>query len=356
MATKKSRYKRRRITLVLAFPFFLILAVSLVGWGISADWKAFKPITIAQFGTVETKVNGVGLALRNERVQIAPLGGQVEQYISEGTRVPAGKVVVKVTDRGSQTELSQELESLERRMGDIAVRNPFNQDPTDQSALATAEARQVEERLKQIREELAETQKDIDTPIAGTVSYYTDGLEEPEPRAAVENLLKMDYPLADFPREPRAASPTLPSREVEQGKPVFKVVDNLQFWIVADLPPQTEVSKGKRVSLRLSAKPDELLEARVEQVVAKEDYTRVVLFFPDFKPFFTTLRWLDLEVILSQIQGIVLPLNAIVNEGGKQGVYLEAAGGPIFKPVEIIGADEERVVVQGLAEGVKVIL
>ncbi|MBO8125925.1 MAG: hypothetical protein H0Z38_01670 [Firmicutes bacterium] len=355
MAPKKPSLKRRRVRALIGLAVALVFIIALVGWGVTLDWRALKPSVPARYGRVETAYSGTALALRKEQVVYSPLTGEVDQYVSEGTRVPAGKVVVKVTDEAARSTLISERESLERRLIDLSSRNPFNKTDLVSQELSPEE-KAVREELEKVTRELESCQAEVVSPIAGIIAYRIDGLESPGPEVAISNLLNLEKELSTFPQIPARTTPTVRHRQVQLDKPLFKVVDSLQFWVVADLPPGVELTRGQRVQVRFFERPNRRIAAEVRQVVSNPEYTRVVLFFQDYQDFFTEMRWTEVTVITSYHEGVIVPVEALHQEDGVCGVYVKGIGGVVFKPVEVIGQDQESAVVDGLAEGSRVIL
>ena len=355
MASTKVRRRRRQLVLWLKVLVALILTAALIGWGLSLNWKVFKPATKAKTGVLEETVGGLGFCLRQESVVLSPLSGAVDQYVSEGVRVPAGKVVAVVTDELTRTALARERELLLRRQADLDTRNPLNPGYISDGPGVITEAQTVTNMLTQVDQEYAKCQKEIRASTAGIVSYFIDGLEDTPLPVALNNLADLEYPLSSFPRLPREPVPTLRNWRIEKNQPLLKIVDNLQFWVVLDLPADSRLEEGSWVQVRFDQEPNILIKARVNKVVSQDDFTRVILFIADYRDFFTTLRWVDLEVVLARHQGIILSDKALVKENGTNGVYVRGFGGAIFKPVTILGYIGEQVVVQGLAEGSKVI-
>lgn len=354
MASIKDRKRLRQLVLWLKVLVALLLTAALVGWGFSLDWKVFKPATKAKTGVLEETVQGLGFCLRQESVVFSPLSGSVDQYVSEGVRVPTGKVVAVVTDEITRTALARERELLVRRQADLATRNPLNLGNVSKPGV-TIEAQTVADMLNQVDLEYIQCQREIRASTAGIVSYFIDGLEETPLPVALKNLADLEYPLSSFPRLPREPVPTLRNWKIEKNQPLLKIVDNLQFWVVLDLPVDIRVEEGSWVQVRFVQEPNILIKARINKVVNKNDFTRLLLSIADYQDFFTTLRWVNLEVVLARYQGIILPNQALVKENGTNGVYVRGFGGVVFKPVTILGYVGDQVVVQGLAEGSKVI-
>lgn len=353
--------RKRSLGFVLFLFVSIIVLVATIGWLITFDWRVLRPSVTAKIGTVETAYSAIGIALREEVVLNAPLSGQVDQLVSEGVRVPANTVIAIINDNDYVKLLTREQNLLQRRLDDILTRNPLNK-PTEindaeaANALA-AEEKTIRQRLAEIAEELKACRIEIVTPTAGEVAYYVDGLESPGPLVAIDNLLKLPQPLASFPRVPTKPLPTLHKRMIEAGKPLAKVIDTLQFWVVADLPSEASVSVGQKIKVGFVGDGRELLDAKVEKVVAAHpEFLRVVLLFQDYQPFFSKQRWTELKVVTQYHEGVRIPVRALKQTNSGYQVNVKGFGGVVAKPVRVISQDAEYAIVDGLAVGTRVIL
>ncbi|GEM_PF-5450576 len=360
MPLPRSSIKRSPGFVLLTFVSLIIVLVATIGWLITQDWRILRPSVSAKIGTVETTYSAIGIALREEVVLNSPIGGQVDQLVSEGVRVPANKVVAIVTDNEYARFLAREQDLLQRRLEDILTRNPLNKPTgTNQATIPNAmadEEEAIRKRLAEIADELKACRIEIVASTAGEVAFYVDGLESPGPMVAIDNLLKMPQPLASFPKVPKKPLQTMRNRVVEADKPLVKIIDTLQFWVVADLPIDAKVSVGKKIKVGFAEAGRELWDAKVEKLAAYPDFLRVALFIPDYQPFFSKQRWSELTVVTEYHEGIRVPVRALKPTNTGYQVYVKGFGGVVSKPVRVIVKDAENAIVDGLAEGTRVIL
>ncbi|MEC9487981.1 MAG: HlyD family efflux transporter periplasmic adaptor subunit [Halanaerobium sp.] len=246
---------------------------------------------------VEKSIAIRALVVREERIIKAPVTGKLVKKVTAGRRIPAGMDVVDVMNGPEATPV-------------------FSYWP-------------------------------------GTVFYQFDGLEgELRPPALTEivgegiNNWRGDvHELKDGQR-------------VNQGQPVCKIVENLFLYLL--VPVEKDIisnylNSGEKLSLHWQE--GEGISRRPEKIVEEDGRNILVFRLYDFPAAFLTRRWVDLELVVQRLEGIVIPRDALTFQQGVAGVLLKGEKEErVFQAISIIGEVDDQVVIRGLEPGSQVVV
>jgi len=254
----------------------------------------------AQWSDLSATYEGQAIIMRNETVVTAPVSGSVAWLAREGDRVHIGAPVARIS----------ESVSPEKEQGAVELKSPA----------------------------------------AGIVSCYLDGWEGILTPA---NCQRMDL-FALF-NAVRSKPPEAPPQDVESGSPLFKIVDNLVdpcFVVKLDRQP-VDLASGNSVDLEWGSgntgKGTVIgLQSRSGIYIAE-----VMVSQADGDVY--SERILDVKVIDKKCEGIVVPANALVTNGGEQGVYTRTPLGYRFVNVKVIETLGDKVALQGIDLGEAVV-
>ncbi|MGD0154271.1 MAG: HlyD family efflux transporter periplasmic adaptor subunit [Thermacetogeniaceae bacterium] len=255
----------------------------------------------AQLSVLDSGYHGEAIIMRNEKVVTAPVAGNVERLVPEGARVHIGTAVARISGPASP-----------------------------EKDRATVE---------------------LTSPAAGTVSYQHDGWEGILTPAQYQ---RMDL-FALFGAVNKGQSGDLP-QAVFSGDPVYQIIDNLvnpYLVIKLDKQPQdlmindgvdlnwSQAGQGRGLIIGLSSKPGAWI-AVVKVTLTDQD--------------FSTGRTLDVKLINQKYEGIVLPARALVTKGNQQGVWTRSPVGFKFNRVRVVGTMGDKVALQGIEQGLDVVI
>ena len=241
----------------------------------------------AEYGVLEVSDNSSFVAVRDERVYTADYGGTVSRVVSQGALMRRNSHIV---DIGGTKYYSQKK---------------------------------------------------------GIVSYYYDGLETvytPENMQFItEETLKK---LKDNSEEHKVKK--CEAKSVETGAPIFKIVDNKEWylvcWLEADEAQGYEA--GKEITVEFS--DGQQIKMIILQTNSQGENRQLILSCNRYYEKFDRIRTGTCRLIKSVRNGIILDTDSIVEEDGQQGVYvmskqLEKSS---FVPVKVLLTDGDKTVVE----------
>lgn len=189
------------------------------------------------------------------------------------------------------------------------------------------------------------TRQVVAAPRAGVVCYHTDGWEKVLTPQSLETL-----DLVHWDQVPPALAEAGPGTLVEAGRPLFKIVNNLQpplIWFKFDseylgwFP-----AVGKKVSFRLGeAIYEGTLRGLTSQGITAWGWLEV-----DRKEMLHE-REVEISLILARADGPIIPNEALVWRDEAPGVYKKNMQGYQWVPVEVLLQEEDYSVVKGLSRG-----
>ncbi|MGB9813106.1 MAG: HlyD family efflux transporter periplasmic adaptor subunit [Thermovenabulum sp.] len=331
---------------------------------------------IAGVNKINDFIETEGIIVRNEQVITSPYKGKIEYLVKSGERVRVGTPLFKViTDFEAKKKIEEDILLLKKQLEDeknssIPVieainksiieleKNLYNNNGKAESksklktklkALYDEKEKMLKERQKNIEiieGKILELEKKLNvieplitSPVAGTVSFSIDGLEEIlriENKKAIENFDIFSLNINNNPEQ---------KGFVEENDKVLKIIDNFNMYILADCKG-AKLKIGKLYKIELSSGKN--FEARLESVF---DNGRAIFYINQDLPELYDQRKEKIKIILKNYEGITLPKSAIIRLGDKDGVYVKEKNRINFKPVDVICEEGGNVIVDGLKPG-----
>jgi len=256
-------------------------------------------------GVIQSTVPASGIFVRNEKVVYAPKTGKLKVIIPEGERVRVGETVAQAV-----------APSLKSKTGEAL----FN----------------------------------ITAPRAGIVSYRLDGLEDVYSPAKISEL-----DLSKVQTIENELRKTMAGGQVEEGKPVLRIVSNLEpIYIIGTISGNPASLGGDEAkSILVSFAPDEKVShALILEKGFREQADTFLLSLSDYPDKLLTGRRHDFWIVTERFEGYYVPVSAIVRKDGKDGIYTVYKERVKWKSVEIKGQADEKVAISGVTSVTKVIL
>lgn len=172
------------------------------------------------------------------------------------------------------------------------------------------------------------------------ISYYIDGLEDMFSPDSMRDLKKdkveaLDIIISDTRRESAIV-----------GEPLYKTVDNSVWYVALWADPETVINytKGKTVYLNL---PLGQVKGTTYDIIDSGDHWLILLKFTRYYEDLPKLRKMDVEIITSDYEGLIIANRSITTMEGKPGVYVRTISGDFsFTPVSVITSDGEYSLVE----------
>lgn len=256
-------------------------------------------------GVIQKTVPAAGILVRSEKLIPAPRSGKLKVLAAEGERVRVGQAVARVL-----------VPSLDSNSGEAVF--------------------------------------DVTTPYSGLVSYHLDNLEEV---CTPDGIRELDLEkIETIKSEPQQV---MPGNRVEAGKPVLKIVNNLEpLTVIATAPAGQMPKKGGNQSILLVLGQNErdLCRGTILERNFRGNPDQLLIEIKDYDPGLIVGRRIDFKIVTERYEGYVVPLSAIVRKDGQTGIYTVYKERVRWQQVEVEGTSAGEAVISGVTPDLKVIL
>ncbi|MCX7734403.1 MAG: efflux RND transporter periplasmic adaptor subunit [bacterium] len=146
---------------------------------------------------------------------------------------------------------------------------------------------------------------------------------------------------------------------VEQSRPIFKIADLSNLWVVANIPEKdiSKIREGQYINFTVSAYPDKAFRGRISYVSDIVDFdTRTVSVRAEVQNPDRLLKpgmFANIEVIVEEINVLAVPKSAVQRDGDEIFVFVKIGENTFEKRKIEIGyeGDDFYQVLSGLREG-----
>lgn len=300
MKTKLSKKTKRIIAVYLAALLLLYIIVEVL----PEVTDIFETTQTLEPGTLRIAYETTGYLIKDESVGIAPESGDIQYLVAVGTAVKKGYPIVSVTPDGESNQDARFGEYMNKLDGYEGLSEEYN------------------------------------SPISGVFSLTVDGYEDyftPDKMDKIkrETVESLSYKSANLERS-----------SVIEGEPIYKVSNDDNWYVLCWVDKETaeSYSEGRAVSLEL---PEGTVDASVHSVREDGDYYRVIFYLNVYYEAFCESRAVDMSIVTSDNEGLLVDNKCIVEKNGQQGVYVvDKNGDYVFTRISVISTDGEQSVIE----------
>lgn len=267
----------------------------------------------AEYGELKTFDKTEGYIVRNEYVYFSNSTGRANRYIKQNKLVRRGTRIMEV-----------QAQDKEKGREDVSVLD------TSQKGNQT-----YENIRNDVKGEHHIDTDDFKTEQEGIVSYHADGFESD---LTPETMGKKDK--AYFQKLKNSNDLELSSDIVAESDPVFKICDRAAWYIICYIPREhaSRYTEGTRLQIRLN--DEKTITGTVYSIEDERREKRLTIKTNYYYKKFDVLRKVDIEVITSDVMGLLISNTSIVEKGGKKGVYVRQKTGKYkFVVINVIATD-----------------
>ena len=395
--------RRRANQLVMPLIIFAIIAIYLAGQTVSfLSRRTDINVETVAYGSIQTPEIYTGLILRSEYVGTSSRTGQPFYQFSQGDYVSKGAVVCTVKDTDSTDSLEKKLDQIDQNiLQSQKARTDLSAFSEDISRLESNITRTVDgyagsamkgnlsyiytmksqimsymdqrneiwltenvDSLSQLTEEkniyeqqLAQSTSTLTAQESGVLCLSYDGLEEQYSPEQADAVTKKDIGAVKVNVISKA-------KGVQDGDPLFKIVESNQWYIVSYLPASESDSWQKGDTVAINAMSDEdtfALDAKVESISSGEGEkeNKVVFSCYEYMSEFMEDRTLSFSLESQAVEGLKIPNDAIVEKSliriprvyltenlGSNGVMLVQGESSRFVDLSILTSDADNVYIE----------
>jgi putative membrane fusion protein len=377
----RQRKKRFRITVISFILLYLILR------SVPTLLANNAKTTLPEMGTLIDKFDAQGFVIKKETIVKATSNGELELLPKEGTRVSAGAEIANINILNEHSSLKQELEqinnsiiALEKSESDAEIiikekgkieelqistiddlqsminvgkfdevyllkekLNLYDDKVSDVSSKDTLLGQSIENlksRKKVINEEMNKNHMKYYSDHGGIISYKVDGYEELYFPKDFENYTYDKINLHTSAKDKINDKKT----SINVGEPIFKIVDNFEWYIgikVEDMKSIKDLENNKGIIIEIKEDKKEL-RGRIVAINTSGNKGVIIIKLDTMLHEYYNMRFPELNIIKSKIEGLKIPTKSIVDKESLKGVYIKDPSSIVrFRPINILGEDEK---------------
>ncbi|MBW6489353.1 efflux RND transporter periplasmic adaptor subunit [Sulfurimonas sp.] len=326
---------------------------------IKSTFETTKPtlgnlyVTIRAIGNVDAK---------NIYAITAQTGGKIENiFFDEGEWVKKGDLLLsidpvdmpllldeaKLSLKKSSHEsksAKENLESLEAQKTLLQTTYERYKNLLEQKFVSKAEYDKAKSDLDNINAQISSSK----AKIASAASEELRVQKSIEAIGAKLERLKIYSPIDGYviAKEAERNQYVLPSAAI------FKIVDPKTLWIRANIDERlaNQVKVMQRATIKLRSKPNEKIDGTLQRVVAMSNAVtlerEVNIGFDVTPETFYINEQAEVNIEVAQHENVLkIPLKLLVAKDGKKGVWVAQGNNAFFKPVTLLGQNDEEVAV-----------
>jgi putative membrane fusion protein len=374
--------KKKRKTNIFNF-ILLLLFLSFVIYLID-NWRVTQETYVLHEDTLEIILEIEAAAIKDERIVYALNDGDISIFKKQGDRVKSGILIAQQFNDYNSKTISDELNIINEiisvkqgnKVSNDKVGSSYNNKikndlqnalfSKDYQYVITAvnnldtndfnfrysgyESYTLEELINHrdsLRKNVSSDKISYYSPGGGIVSYSFDGLEMVY---AVDRLLEIN--LNDVRKLNYQNYSTL-NKTIKNNEPIYKIIDNFDWFLAFEInkSDMNDIRDKKNLKIRLK-KIDKVINTTVFRIQDYGEKSLLILQTDKFLHDYIDERYVKVDLILNEFSGLKIHKESIVEKDGLIGVYVSDTNKVVrFRPVEIIGENEEYAIVN---EGEKI--
>lgn len=319
MAKRKAKLSKFNIVVIfmLLFLFYIIwLSVSLVRKDKIFSYQV-RTGSLAKTNIYE------GLAIRDEEIMPSVASGYITYFAREGEHVGIGDYIYSIDQSGSINDMmsastggdnklsNEDLEGLKNEVVNFCANYNDHEFSKTYDFLYTIDGVVLKYANANMLEQIQKVNGSTDfvkfgsASKTGYVAYSIDGFES----TSVNGLTEEMFDRSKYEREMLVNSSL-----IDEGQTAYKIIDNDTWQIAIRLDRQRaeELQDEGYVTVRF-LKDQRKLKGKIEVEQILDNYYGI-LTFNSSMPAYITDRYIDIEIISSELQGLKIPLSAIVRK------------------------------------------
>lgn len=371
---RKKREKRRKIILSAIILFII--------WNLLFSFiNKTKKTELPESMLIEDGVHTEAIILKNENVYKLKGDFTKNQKNNEGKKIPVGYEIKDLSNLKKDKEILNKLSKIDEALdiksipkSDIDYVKQKNLEYKEESEIITRNIQKNINNYKKVKELKAnfnEINKNIinldsnneylkydinslnikkkelekyisqnsvafETDVSGIISYKLDGYED-----KLSSRTWNNYGVEQFDELIKNKDDSL-KKSNSKG---FKIIDNFKWYSAVRIRDINQFKDYKSGDLLTLSIPDRGLDAtgKIIHINKNKEDAVFIIQFNSYLENIYDLRFPEVDLIKSRIEGYKIPLKSIKNNGGVKGVYIKEFNGIVrFKPVDIIKKDSKH--------------
>jgi len=324
-------------------PFLaLLLLLQIVGgwvWGFFSQNTA--KTTLTREGSLELTHTVSGIVTFDEEIILAPRSGYVYYLTEDGMRAPVGAELAMISPLPLEEfipALQEDEEGVEKYLARF------------KGWLARGGSEEDDRYLTLF---LNNKESTIYNRQAGLISFKLDGWEEYGPKTAFPYFTE-----EEFAGRVYVDKLMTNGEQVNIHSPLLRVIDNYTWFYSVVLPasPGESFSEKYEIAIYFAFAPEQRLTGALIKVRRDLDKWELTWEMDRFVDDFHNQRWSDAEIVYETVTGVSVPRDSLLEIDGQKGVYIIEKGFVTFRPIRILGENEDFYLAENLEAYEEIVL
>lgn len=364
MSKKKVRRKRKkqknlfRIILIIAvLVYLLVMSIPML----RSSGAKTTPVKKANF---VDSADAKGIVLKDETVYKARGRGNIVFSVKEGNKVSKDTKIAEMKN-ATQEDLTKKISEIDASIleyknsllsveenkseieASIAEIEQYVRDGNDEGLngvkekiiVQSNEPEQTNKLISALRDKIELTNKATENSSiynaekAGIISKSLDGLEGKFTPEKIDQYKPKDLNIKQV-----NVKTTKDNQEVDNGTPIFKILEDQEWFILAEIKNNKLDDKkaGDTLSLSIDSS-EERIQGTIYKLERHENNTFLIISLDRYLHELYKKRQIDLNITKDTYTGLEVPKESIVEKDGKKGVYIKDISGVVkFRQIKIV--------------------
>lgn len=329
-----------------------------------------KPVAYYEVGegSIVKNVSFTGFAVRTEQSVKSSKSGYLNFYQPEASKIAVGEAVCAVSDKALDLSSVEENSDETQLTGDEQTQllsaiqtfvNSYRESSFYESNSLKNEIRNIFDRKTDqnqsarltaaLNEQGEGSYETCTSETDGILAYTVDGYEDiTTDQVQDENFDKSSYTQTEIQE----------NQKIGKGESIYKIVTGEEWHLVIKMDADTAESLLNRTSIKIRfLKDNEEMVAALKMEKKDQDTYYAILTLDSGMIRYASDRYLDIELMIENIQGLKIPKSAVVKrscyevptdyivssgETGEQGVLVYEDGKTSFQAAEVYYTNTEK--------------
>ncbi len=181
----------------------------------------------------------------------------------------------------------------------------------------------------------------------GLISYFYDGLEEVYTPENMQTITEKNLELSDEEKQSYEVK-ECSEGSIESGSPIFKIVDNKDWYLVCWVDATEAESWNEGSSITIEFEDTTRIKMKISQKNSQGQKVQLILSCNRYYEKFDRIRMGSCKLIKTSRSGIILETDSITEKDGQKGVYVKSKrlDRASFVPVKVLLTNGDKTVVE----------
>ena len=321
--------KKPHIHLNLGTIVFLVIIIYLTAYVFSYLGKEKLAIYEVSESDISDSIQGTGIIVRDETLVSTEQSGYVNYYIKDGSRIKANGTVYTIDTTGKiqsylnqlmkkkntvnkeeKAQIYEELKTFSEGYSDFNFSDIYETKNTINHQLMSYTDTLIADNKDKLEEKYGEDcYVEVKSDVSGLVSFASDGMEGLTESAVTKKKFQKKTKMKDLRS----------TEKLSAGSPVYRIVKGQRWKLILsvnedDYNRMNNLRTEKKNTVQVNFRKDNFVTTAPYLCQKKDDGYYITLTFDNYIQRYLNQRFLSVELLLSETDGLKIPSSSLVTE------------------------------------------